>query len=266
MSRSRHLLASDLDGTLIPPESVVGDGGLAELRAALSAGTCELAYVTGRHLALALEGIERHGLPSPATLVCDVGTSIFIRRGGGYEADPEYRRRMVEASGGVELGALRERLADAPGLRLQEPEKQADFKLSYYAPDADGGRTAALLVASILGEAGASANVVQSVDPVSGLGLVDVLPAGVAKDTAVRYLHDRSGMAEEHLVYAGDSGNDRAAMLSGFNVVVVGNAAAAFKRSIRLEADETGLADRVYVAEASYALGVLEGCRHFGIL
>lgn len=266
VTRHDYLLASDLDGTLIPPAGLDGDGGIAELRVALEAREGVIAYVTGRHLQLALRGIEKHALPLPDLLVCDVGTTVYLRQGAAWEADAGYRSRMRSALGRVSPGALRERLISVAGLRLQEPEKQAEFKLSYYAPVGPEGEAATRRAAELLREAGASANVVYSVDPVEGTGLVDVLPAGVAKDTAVRYLHGRSSIPEDRLVYAGDSGNDRAAMLSGFNAVVVGNAPAAFRASIRREAEGMGIGPRVYLAQARYARGVLEGCRHFGVL
>lgn len=266
MPEATFLLASDLDGTLIPPPGVGGDGGVVALRAALRERRGRLAYVTGRHLALALEGIEAHDLPMPDVLVCDVGTSLFVLTETGYEQDAGYRAVMSTAAGGVELSSLGRTLETVDGLRPQEPEKQAAFKLSYYAPGGEEGEALAARVTETLADSAASVNVVYSVDAVAGVGLIDVLPAGIAKDTAVRYLHDRSGLPDERLVYAGDSGNDRAAMLSGFNVVVVGNAADRFKRSILHEAHERGLGDRVYVAEAFYAAGVLEGCRHYGLL
>jgi HAD superfamily hydrolase (TIGR01484 family) len=262
----QSLLASDLDGTLIPPPTVADDGGIAALRGALEEHGTRLAYVTGRHLKLALEGLEAHGLPMPELLVCDVGTSVYVRAGESYELDAGYRALMSEATGGVELASLGPSLETFSGLRLQEPEKQAAFKLSFYAPGGEEGEALSRRVAERLERSEASVNVVHSVDAVKDVGLIDVLPAGVAKDTAVRYVHDRSGLPEDRLAYAGDSGNDRAAMLSGFNVVVVGNAADPFKRSIRREADERGLGDRVYLAEACYAAGVLEGCRHYGLL
>ncbi len=239
---------------------------MLELRAALEARPGVLAYVTGRHLSLALEGIELHSLPDPDILVCDVGTSVFFRRGAEYEPDPGYREQMRAVLGGVGSESLRLRLAELEELRLQEPEKQAEFKVSYYAPTGAEGEETARLAAELLQDTGAAVNVVYSVDPVKSVGLIDVLPAGVAKDTALRYLHDHSAVPEERLVYAGDSGNDRAAMLSGFNVVVVGNAPESFKESIRLEADALGIGARVYIAGEAYARGVLEGCRYFGIL
>jgi hydroxymethylpyrimidine pyrophosphatase-like HAD family hydrolase len=101
---------------------------------------------------------------------------------------------------------------------------------------------------------------------VTDRGLLDVLPAEIAKDYAVRYLHDRSGVDEDHLVYAGDSGNDRAAMLTGFRVIVVGNADEELKKDLGIESVAQGIAERIYFAEHPYARGVLEGLRHFGAL
>ena len=91
MSITRYLLASDLDGTLIPLERDAQRlREVAELVNAVEASDAlSLAYVTGRHLSLAQEGIEEIGLPAPDWFVCDVGTSVYRRTNGGYEADSE---------------------------------------------------------------------------------------------------------------------------------------------------------------------------------
>jgi len=150
------------------------------------------------------------------------------------------------------------------GLELQEEEKQAEFKVSYYTR----GRPEPFVetVQTRLDAARARVNLVVSHDPVSGRGLLDVLPTGVAKDYAVRYLHDASGVDEDHLVYAGDSGNDRAAMLTGYRVIVVGNADEDLKKDLGIESVAQGIAERIYFAEHPYARGVLEGLRYFGAL
>ena len=267
MDHGHPLLASDLDGTLIPPADVAGDGGVAEFSHVVNARRdLLLAYVTGRHRALALQGIVRHALPAPRILVCDVGTSVFVLSDGEYQADPVYRERMVDALGGADRSELHRLLEDLPGLRLQEDEKQAEFKLSYYTPGGAEGEALALRARDLLEDAVGVVSVVYSVDPEIGHGLLDVLPPGVAKDVAVRYLHDRLGVGEDRLVYAGDSGNDRAVMLSGFNVVVVGNASPSLKEEIRLESERLRIGSRIYFARALYAQGVLEGGRHFEIL
>ncbi len=266
MSITRYLLASDLDGTLIPIERDAKRlSEVAELVSALEASEALLlAYVTGRHLSLARAGIEEIGLPSPDWFVCDVGTSVYHRANGGFEPDAQYRQAMRAAFGGLSGDDVRAAIGAIEGLELQEEDKQAEFKVSYYTR----GRPEPLVdtVQSLLDAAHAKVNLVSSHDPVSGRGLIDVLPAGIAKDFAVRYLHEHSGVLEERLVYAGDSGNDRAAMLSGFRAIVVGNADDALKNDLRAESDARGLGDQIYFAEHPYARGVLEGLRHFGML
>jgi HAD superfamily hydrolase (TIGR01484 family) len=263
----RYLLASDLDGTLIPPGDVSDEGGVDALSRALSGRSdVALAYVTGRHLEHALRGIALRSLPIPDALVCDVGTSLFVRETAGFVPDAAYRDLMMSALSGGDLSELRERLALVDGLDIQDEDKQAEFKLSYYTEAGARGESAVARAAALAQEILDAVNIVHSVDASSGRGLLDILPAGVAKDTAVRYLSEREGLSAERVMFAGDSGNDRAALLSGFNAVVVGNASDALKESVRAEAAARGLTARLYVADRSYARGVLEGGRRFGIL
>ena len=266
MSITRYLLASDLDGTLIPLErSAQHLRDVTELVTAFAtSANLVLAYVTGRHLSLAQEGISELGLPSPDWFVCDVGTSVYRKTNRGYEPDEAYREAMRNAFGGLSGRDVRAAIGAIEGLELQEEQKQGEFKVSYYT----AGRPEAFeaTVQSRLDEAKAKVKLVSSYDPVAKRGLLDLLPAGVAKDFAVRYLHDHTGIDEEHLIYAGDSGNDRAAMLTGYRVIVVGNADAALKRDLAAESMARGIDERLYFATHPYARGVLEGLRHFGLL
>ena len=266
MNISRYLLASDLDGTLIPLErNAQRLREVAELVEAIEANPdLRLAYVTGRHLSLARAGIAEIGLPTPDWFVCDVGTSVYHAADSGYEPDQGYQEAMRAAFGGLSGDDVRNAIGSIDGLELQEEEKQGEFKVSYYAE----GRPEPYLpmVEARLEAAGARVNLVDSFDPVTRRGLLDVLPADVAKDFAVRYLHDHVGVPEDRLAYAGDSGNDRAAMLTGYRVIVVGNADEALKADLARESASRGIAERIYFAEHPYARGVLEGLRHFGFL
>ena len=266
MSITRNLLASDLDGTLIPLERT--PERLAEVRSLVdalqSADGLLLAYVTGRHLALARSGIVEVGLPDPDWFVCDVGTSVYRRTDGGYVADEGYRSAMREAFGGISAVDVQRALGSIEGVSLQEKEKQGEFKVSYYTQ----GRHERYLepVHASLDSTGAQVSLVASYDPVSKRGLLDILPAAVAKDHAVHYLQLRTSVDGDGLVYAGDSGNDRAAMLAGYKAIVVGNADDALKRELAERAAAEGLVGRIYFARQAYAAGVLEGLRHLGLV
>ncbi|MDT8342209.1 MAG: HAD-IIB family hydrolase [Longimicrobiales bacterium] len=265
--RDPWLLAADLDGTLIPlDDDARTRAGVQRFRALVEAKPrLILAYVTGRDRVLAEAGIRATGLPLPDLLATDVGTELYRLSGDTFRPDPEYADLMRRAMGGVSAERIRALLEAHPGLEAQEAARQRPHKVSFYVDPALGERPLREGVAPLLAEAGADVSLVYSRDPVKGVGLLDVLPRGVAKDAAVRFLHDRTGVAEERLVYAGDSGNDRAAMLAGYRVVVVGNAPEPFKRELRRSARELGCAERLYFAREPYAAGVVEGLVHWGL-
>lgn len=261
-----RLIACDMDGTVIPLENGPEHRRHVEaFRAAVErAEGVRLAYVTGRHFPHALQGIEEHGLPAPDYLSCEVGTSIRVRDGADYRVDEAYRAAMADALG-ADMDALRAVLRDAPGLTLQPEGEQGEFKASF---DTSWPVPPALLadMEERIAGAGAKVSVVVSRHVGGGHGLVDVLPAGVAKDRAVRHLAEREGLPPERVIYAGDSGNDLAALVSGVQGIVVGNAPDPLVEEIRRQAAERGLEERVHFARGRYAAGVLEGCRHFGVL
>jgi sucrose-6F-phosphate phosphohydrolase len=257
-----------MDGTVIPlEEGASWERDISLFREAVDAkrDLC-LAYVTGRDLAKALSGIEEYRLPEPDLLVSDVGTSLFHAYGGGYRLDEGYAQKMHEALGGLQAEEIRARAAPLPGLELQPEDRQTPFKVSYFLPP---GRDHSSVLASLrdhLGIFKGRVQVVYSVQAQDGTGLVDLLPAGVAKDFALRYLQGITGVEADRLVYAGDSGNDLAALFAGFKAIVVGNADETLKKQVREKAEEDGILCRIYFSEKHYAGGVLEGCAHFGIL
>jgi sucrose-6-phosphatase len=262
------LLASDMDGTVIPlEEGACWAADVAELRRAVEERPdLLLAYVTGRDFDLARRGIERFHLPTPHLLVCDVGSSLYHGSTDGFRADEEYAARMEEALGGLSLAEIRERLAALSGIALQPEERQSSFKVSYFLPPGEDHPATLTTVRRRLEALKDRLQTVYSVRARDGTGLLDVLPAGVAKDFALHYLHDHTGVDEDRLVFAGDSGNDMEAMLAGFKVIVVGNAPDDLKEELKRRAGEEGIQERLYFAKTPYAGGVLEGCRHFGIL
>jgi HAD superfamily hydrolase (TIGR01484 family) len=262
------LLAADMDGTVIPLEdSPSHRRAVASFRSAVeSRPDLLLAYVTGRDLNRAQRGIREWGLPMPDILATDVGTAVHRWNGNEFQPDPEYAHLMREAMGGISPDEIRERLAEDPALEPQEPDRQGPHKVSFYVALDEAGPILMDRLRRQLEGSGARVNLVYSVDGVAGVGLLDILPQGVAKDSAVRFLHDRTGVAKERLLYAGDSGNDEAAMVAGYRVIVVGNAPESLKDRLRQRAGIGDVDDRLYFARAPYAAGVLEGLGHWGVL
>ena len=78
--------------------------------------------------------------------------------------------------------------------------------------------------------AGLPSNVIWSVDPEAGVGLVDVLPRRANKRHAIAFLAKRGGFGSSDVLFAGDSGNDLDVLLSPYPAVLVANADADVRR------------------------------------
>jgi HAD superfamily hydrolase (TIGR01484 family) len=261
------LLACDMDGTVIPLET--GEEREREIREfsrllALHENVVP-AYITGRHLELGLAGVEQYRLPVPEIFVCDVGTTIYVRSHKGWVVDEQYRHALLrswQGLTGADIGAMLDSLSV---LIPQEEEKQKEFKQSYYvSPDVDH-RKITTLIHDCLGSKDVRANVIYSVDSKKDIGLVDVLPEAAAKDSALIYLWKKLGLEKDRIVYAGDSGNDLLAFVSGFNAIVVNNTPQAVKEEVRRQTREKEIEEKIYYATAMYVQGVMEGCFHFNI-
>lgn len=262
-----HVLATDLDGTFIPLEdSPQQRSDLQVLGDEIGRRGGTLVFVTGRHRESVADAIDEFALPTPDWIICDVGTTILRRTGQGeFESVADWAAHQDEIIQSLPMPALRELLADVSGLRMQEPEKQGPFKLSYYA---DASRLTEIVarVLSELQNADAPYSIIQSVDPFNGDGLIDLLPAAVSKAAALHWWGEYTETSLEHIVFAGDSGNDLAAFCEGFRAIVVGNADRQIARQAYDAHREAGWSDRLYLAQQEATSGVLEGCRWFGLI
>lgn len=261
------ILASDMDGTVIPLES--GDERDAEIREfnrlVHANQHVALAYVTGRHLELGLEGVAKYKLPMPDIFVCDVGTTIYFKAQDDdqWVVDQQYRNDLKHAWKGHTGSDIADMLRKIPDIEEQEDERQKEFKQSYYVSRAIDDRMIVKTIHDRLGEHGVEANVIYSVDTIRNIGLIDVLPNIAAKDHALRYLWHRLELEFDNVVYAGDSGNDLLAFVSGFNAIIVNNTSEAVKEEVRKQAQEKKIEQRTYFAGAKYVQGVIEGCFHY---
>ena len=134
---------------------------------------------------------------------------------------------------------------------MQEAEHQSEFKISYEV-DARKAPTTSK-IKKFLREAGVRAKVVMS------LGMyLDVIPVRGGSDLSMRHVLWKWGFAPEHVLVAGDSGNDAGMLLGRTLGVVVANHS---KELNRLKNRP-----RIYFAQASHAAGILEGIEYYNFM
>ena len=264
---SKNILATDLDGTLIPMDGCVHNAAaLAKLSEELAAAQVPLIFVTGRHLRSIERAIEQFHLPMPDWVVADVGTSVYERDGSGAWTLADGYSDFLQASvGETPLEVIRFAFDKFDELTLQAPEKQGRLKLSYYCARDRVDEVAKTLQAA-LDDMSAPYAVTSSLDPFTTHGLIDVLTRVASKAAALQWWADKQLVELRSIVYAGDSGNDFAALASGFRSIVVANAEPQLIEAVQLAHATAGWDDRLYVANEQATSGVLEGCRWFKVL
>lgn len=265
------LLSADLDRTVLPnglqPES---PEARPRLRALARHPEVKLAYVTGRHKALLLEGIEEYQVPMPDYAIGDVGTTIYEIRDGAWNPWEKWYEDIAPSWVGRRHEDLRKLFEDFTSLQLQESEKQNTFKLSYYAPTGMDSNALVDRMQQRLKREGVRASIIWSVDETTDTGLIDVLPERATKRHAIEFLIKNKGFGRDNTVFAGDSGNDLPALTGGLQAVLVKNATEEVRKEAIDRAKRNGCEHRLYLARGgflemngNYAAGVVEGVVHF---
>ena len=235
-----RILITDIDNTLTGDDVAV----VALLRELKRAGSFTgFGIATGRAKGSALEKLEELGAPPPDILITSNGASI--RYGSNLTEDTAWKRHINYR---WEPDAVRAVMADIPGVYPQKESEQHRFKISYTF---DEKKAPSLRrIHRTLREAGLRVNMT------CALGMyLDLMPIRASCGLAIRYLAFKWGIAFDHLLVAGDSGND-ADMLGGETLgVVVGNHSP--------ELDELRGRPRIYFADACHAHGILEGIAHY---
>ncbi len=271
MTNSLILLCTDLDRTLIPnghqPESPRARECFARL---VARPEITLAYVSGRDKRLLQAAMREWDLPTPDYAIGDVGTTIYwVGNDHRWEAWQDWHDEIGPDWAGHDCDSLARLLDGFDQLRLQEPEKQNTFKLSYYTLSSVDGEQLVAAMQQHLSEQGIRASVIWSVDEMKDVGLVDVLPESATKMHAIQFLQSRLEAPDDRTVFAGDSGNDLAVLTSGMQAILVANARDDVKRAAR-EQTRQHRPERLYIASGNsldmngnYAAGILEGLVHF---
>lgn len=235
-----RILITDVDNTLTGDDEAVAKL-LRELKQAGSFTGFGIA--TGRSKESALEKLEELGTPPPDILITSNGASI--RYGSDLTEDKAWKRHINYR---WEPDAIRAVMDEIPGVYPQKAEEQHPFKISYTidfrkAPTVAGIRR-------LLREAGLRVDLTCSLKM-----YLDLMPIRASCGLAIRYLAFKWGIPFDHLLVAGDSGNDED-MLRGETLgVVVGNHSP--------ELDKLRGRPRIYFAEECHANGILEGIAHY---
>ena len=234
--RPRSLVVSDLDNTLTG--CFVGARRLAEFFARRQPGFGFVA-ATGRSIIEARRIVREWGLPQPLAYITSTGSEIYWLRGDGLHRDDRYSASIAD---GWEPDAVAAALADIAGLEPQPVYEQRAFKRSYFYK----GEQVLRQVEAALADAGLKAAVIASHGD-----LLDILPAGAGKGTAMQHVARTLGLADHAVFAIGDSGNDVDMLTLCENAVMVGNHAP----------ELAGLSNRpnVYVSRRHHAAGALEG-------
>lgn len=237
-----RLLVCDIDGTLIGCR----DGLQRFIAWQTARPDVVFAVATGRSFHSALDVLEQAGIARPRCLITSVGSEIHHLGPDGITYEPD-RAWQARCASGWRRDAIAARLAERDDIRPQSPLEQRPYKLGYFAAD-DAG--IAERIRLDLAARGLAASVVHSHGR-----YVDVMPAGVAKGSAVSHLRRLWGLSAERVVVAGDSGNDIDMLRAVRCAIIVGNARPELVRC-------TDLA-HAYRARAGYGQGVVEGVEHY---
>lgn len=244
----QFLLVTDLDNTLVGD-----DRALAELNHRLTQhrqqyGT-KLVYATGRSPILYEQLAQEKSLLPPDALVASVGTEIYHQ--GQATPDPDWEAKLASGWDRNQVIATAAHFAD---LVMQPETEQRPYKVSYFLTE----NAATHVLPQLEQQLQAQQLAVQLI--YSGGYDLDILPRPANKGLAMTFLRQQWGIAPEHTVACGDSGNDLALFTIGEERgIIVGNA-----RSELLHWYQTNPSPRCYLAQGHCAAGILEGLHHFG--
>jgi len=229
-----------------------------------------LVYVTGRHLQLALDAVERFELPVPDFIVTDVGTKIYAHHPNGWQELTGWCEEIDHDWHGCSHADLARLFADLADLQLQEAAKQNVHKLSYYVSLDINEQPLIAQMEHRLVDHQIEASLIWSVDEPNNIGLLDVLPRNATKLHAVEFLQAKLDYALNEVVFAGDSGNDLPVMGSVIPAALVANAAEDVCQTAQAMAQQNGTSAALYIASGkgsdmngNYCAGVLEGVGHY---
>ncbi|WP_022850376.1 HAD-IIB family hydrolase [Limisalsivibrio acetivorans] len=238
----KKLIITDIDNTLL------GDEGAAKRFVEFleeHKDTVGFGVATGRSLDSAVQVLKEWNIKTPDVYITSVGSEINY--GKNLVADTGWRSRLDWRWKPDEVKKV---MADIPGLEFQPEQNQREHKISfYYDPKKTPGKRR---IMRMLREKDLNAKIIMSHGE-----FLDILPVRSSKGQAVRYVSMKWGVPMDHILVAGDSGNDEDMINGNLLGVVVGNHS---KELAKLKGRYN-----VYFAEKTYADGIIEGVNYYDL-
>ena len=238
-----RLILADIDNTLTGDEGAMQEFFRLIADAPLHVG---FGIATGRRYEEVVRLLQELDVPPPEVLITSVGTEIYY--GKNHTPDRSWRKHIAHR---WELERVLEVLDGVEGLFRQPENEQSAFKASYRLDPARAPKTNR--IKRILRESGLQAKVVMSHGT-----FLDVIPTRAGSGVSVRHVAYKWNFPLEHVLAAGDSGNDEGMLSVNALGVVVGNYSA--------ELEKLRKVPRVYFARASHAAGIIEGIGYYNFL
>jgi sucrose-6-phosphatase len=249
------LFVTDLDNTLVGDLDALNELN-DRLRFCRESYNTRILYTTGRSRSLYHQLVLEQDLLMPDFLVASVGTEIYGESGS---LDRLWSQQLMKRRDGKyrwDRDKVESIASFFVELLPQQYSEQRPFKISYTLPDRLALRVLPLLRDSLYSQ-GFDVELVYS-----GGQDLDILPYGAGKGKAMNFLQNRWGINPLKTIVCGDSGNDVSLFCSGLERgIIVGNA-----RPELLDWHDRNPMPHRYLAQASYASGILEGFTHFGVL
>jgi len=265
------IVATDLDRTLLPNGREPYDGSMEIFRTIVDHENIMLIYVTGRDLGLVKDALREFDPPLPKFVIAEVGTKVYSTKDGRFLEDHQWIRHIRDSTKGWNVHKFRERLLPIKDLRMQEAEKQNEFKLSYYIDCPDDAPALVGKVTEVITPVCKDATIVYSVNEMQNLGLLDILPRSATKLSALEHLRGKLGLDKDDIIYCGDSGNDTLPLTFGYRAILVRNAIPEVRDTVQRIMSEKGIRERLYIARGYkklngyYVSGIIEGLIHFNV-
>lgn len=243
LAKAEQFIISDIDGTLVEGNQTEG---LRELKQWILKNKDKVVFgiASGRNKDVTKQAFSDYDLPSPDVLICSAGSEIYYTKkfipDNGWESHIDYQWKRKE---------LEHALLKFPGIRLQEPEAQWRFKLSYYVNE-DFSEDDLADLYKFLDDRKLRAKILLTENK-----CLDFLPFRAGKGNAVRYLSYKWKIPLEQFITAGNSGNDKDMLKGKTKGIVVAN--------YSHELEELRNNKFIYFSKYPLALGVLEGINFY---